>query len=941
MLKNHAGFMKRALLTMLAGVFSSAAMPLDIYQGPMVAERSMDPNLLYIYDDSGSMAWDYMPDEAPSGGNNRRVAFLNKQYYNPDITYQPPVTYVSGRLVSWGNMDRRCVWPRVMNDGFTGTPNVCGATTTLTATTALYYDYIPGFNSRIDNQVDYTWEPIVMIDGKPYVGGRPIATGENALTTLNWAGAPENNANNYERYAFTTIPSGAKFRVGGTSTAGSSLVNATGTIVDNRACPVLFKDVVESRAYYNDYAKFPGQPGASDEFKGNPHAQCRYSYRTGDVDYQSNYQNYTSTAPYSGATVAGNIYGRVWCDRDGGSTNFTSLAQTRTCVMGKHVIGDTTGAGTLQTSANNNPVWDYTKYSSGVAPNSSTRKDHSLEHRVSKFVNDDGSLRTEPVPRVRTAGEEIRNFANWYSYYRTRSLAARSGTALAFANLVDSNDTTQPNVAMRGKVIRLGYDTINRITSTGPGQRSGAVTTVGRGVVPFIDNDPNYPGKRFVEDFYNWVKALPASGGTQLARALRYTGDYLENGNKKPWYEYPPDTYNGTPKGEVFGCRRSFAILMTDGYYTDTNSVGDADGTNGPVIWKTDKDNKNLTTDPKNSYQYRPEPPFFGQYAGYTVSNYLADVAMYFWKRDLQPGIPNLITPTKKDPAFWQHMQTFTIGLGVMGRMSDTEVNDFLSKGTKKNILWTFPSGLDTDYEHIDDLMHAGLNGHAGTSAAEDAGEFVGKLTQLLTEISGQDGSNTSPAVPRGLSNDSLAFEASYSPADWTGELVAKKICQPGVVDPDCSASDKKASAQKTKWGAQALLAERVAIKGHADRRIFTRDGSSAVTFDTGLPSSVKTAIDVDLNHSAGLPVMENCVMARPTLGNPPTGDVCTLRGSAAASVPYNVDHLINYLRGDSIYEDTTTGATVNYNGFRKRSYVNASGVKEMKLLGDIVNSSP
>ena len=150
MLKNHAGFMKRALLMMLAGVFSSAAMPLDIYQGPMVAERSLDPNVLYIHDDSESMSWDYMPAAIPETTDGRgnviqnspeasyhkrssrhRSNFINRQYYNPDVTYQPPLKYENGKLISWGNIigQRGCSWPTIPQEGFSGTTTSCGGAT--------------------------------------------------------------------------------------------------------------------------------------------------------------------------------------------------------------------------------------------------------------------------------------------------------------------------------------------------------------------------------------------------------------------------------------------------------------------------------------------------------------------------------------------------------------------------------------------------------------------------------------------------------------------------------------------------------------------------------------------------------------------------------------------------------------------------------------------
>ncbi|GHT91195.1 hypothetical protein AGMMS49545_06570 [Betaproteobacteria bacterium] len=1340
MLKQQVGFTRRALLMVVAGVFSGAAMPLDIYQGPLVAERSMDPNVVYIHDDSGSMRDEYMPEEAPSGGNLRKAAFINKQYYNPDLTYQPPLKYVDGKLVSWGNMDQRCKWPEVLSNGFSGlhgagnckpdkanvaeaeatrrsskeeanrsfnaelvlpevnedgdptgnltlggffastlpaaratydevcmnqnwvspiawqrTPGFaagasftagfvlrnglrsetdvgnpgnyggyntdthtdrdnCWAATTnapndgtriseeawreardayylvvnqpnanlvaaykmadeeytlstsaqttmLDKNSAVYYDYVPGFNSRIDNPT-YKWDPIVMINGKqkvqvPATGDGGYALGED-WTSAQWKGgtgktAPEHVIGNYESYNFVQPPGGRVFYEG-----GSSQVNHDATwnrwLVENRACPVLFKDVPESRAYYHDPVSPAADGGA--QFQGNPHAQCRYSYRTGDVDFPSNYQFYDWTAPWAGKKVGSLPAGRRWCRRTNNSENFFQTGIDRSCVMGKHLIGDTTGyavwdngkgasnstpgarvshydpsadittmkreakiaanqafndglaqhmldiqaardayddfcenykwkegdyhlkpgaswparwdwgynltlpagnnfvlsrngssgSGNVQSTIpankiplsdneakewgrfreggidlnnkpNNNDIdhssrhllqeWCFSAntqqlnyrgslhptYKPGDPRRKSTAQfnqavadykavvnrlnaklraaydaanamkssiDQSLEHRVSTFIDDSGNLVTEAQPRTRTAKEEIRNFSNWYAYYRTRHLAAKSGLSLAFGRLVNRDNTTQPSLEMNGKSIRLGYDTLANMkmgtgNGVGPGAGGDNVVVNGRGPVPFLDfpsdakkadGTPHpYHDQKFVRDFYSWVQALPIRSGTPLRNALNTVGQYYASSDRA-WVEYPPVKFSERTApgggGQLFGCRRAFTILMTDGYYTDGSrspANGDVDKVPGPVIWRTDIDNKPLTGD-KYRYQYpggTAARPFFGENPGSTVSGSLADIAMYYWNRDLRPDIPNMTTPTKKDPAFWQHMQTFTIGLGVQGRMSDAEVNQFLAKGSNKNILWTYPSGLDTDYEKIDDLMHAGLNGHAGTAAAEDAGEFAGKLAGLLAEISGQVGSNTSPAAPRVLDEDAIVVTSSYDPSDWSGEVYGNNICLKG----SAQCGSKFAATVGSAWSAGSALAERINKKGHQDRNIVTYDGSWAVPFTTGnLSGAIKSAMDVKLEHIAGTP--ESCIMVRPNAGDPVNGgDACLLHKGQADEAAYNVDHLINYLRGEQKYEDSTTGTTVNYNGFRRRSYTDSDGFQQVKLLGDIVNSSP
>ncbi|MDR3056280.1 MAG: hypothetical protein LBU53_12910 [Zoogloeaceae bacterium] len=1442
MSKNYAGFMKRVLLVMLAGIFSTTAMPLDIYQGPLVEDRSMDPNMVYLHDNSGSMSYTYMPEEA-SDSNLGKANFYNRQYYNPDITYVPPLKYEAAKdgnppkLVSWGNMDQRCVWPRVMNYGMSGLPGKCelsaadvkqaaidrnaaiqaaiddfnssltehyrttldandfggtiyearkayeevcgtkgrswqrtamgagtgatmvlnaigngaisgtntGGTTavsgsgstggtaktdthtsasnclarnsglitneewqeayntymeavngparerdetiaqvkaeydivtnangngyaTLTGSTAVYYDYVPGFNSRIDNKAGYTWEPIRMVNGLPVMD--------------NPANAPEKVDGNYEKYAFSAIPSGnqALFREGGDGKVSrSQAINRDR--VRNRACPILFRDASDSRAYYSDPVS-PAAPGA--DFVGNPHAHCRYSYRTGDVDFPSNYQGFTSSSPFAGGT-AGRVggldagVGRPWCNRTTRLNNITSPNVDRTCYQGKHVIGDTDGTGrwtagkgatssesdktkevsrynwpgrtitdldrnamriaanleyndglynyvhnvvpqarvtydefcqndkwtdshpvflrfphtnnyikvpsianppsntninqaeankqlyyrkkwqhyfplagaaspfaaeqVLPSPANNSPAsargvsiadagttpvvvegdgtvigdhyvfdgrtinwgtgsaaayhggrnqrpiwtnpasinpltgtmdpavaaaywpapeaevtdnpfdhdydlmytldeswkarWDqhvgkppaktggnpncnvvsdslpgspsttlacvpttddgedgsqncYAYAIAGevtleewrdarnayyAAVNSLTSDlvqaylnakylassvDQSLEHRVSKFVDNDGNLYEIPVARARTAAEEIRNFANWYSYYRTRSLAAKTGITLAFANLLNKDNTYEPGKILHGKSIRLGYDVLNGIGGDGPGQRSGDIAKIGRGVVPFLDfpsdaktadgDDHPYKGETFVRDFYNWVASITVSGGTPLRRKLSYIGEYYKTA--APWLEYPPTAYatgnrnlSATSKNQEFACRRSFTILMTDGYWNgDSASTSGARANvdaavNGPDIYRTDKDNNNLTSDPKDHYKYIPAPPFNGENTGigfgtYRVDNSLADVAMYYWNRDLRDKTPNLVAPTKKNPAFWQHMQTFTLGLGVVGRMSDKEVNRFLATGTNKKVLWTFPTGLDTQYERIDDLMHAGLNGHGGTAAAEDAGEFADKLTALLTEISGVDGTFTTPAVQRALTKDAQIYEASYSPTDWTGELLAYGTCIKGESGCDSNSGFIQLPAL---WSASEKLRD---IK-HGDRKIFTMVDGAATEFKS--VNLNRSAIDVNLKH-LGLEwgkcpfawdgVHEHCKLGG-TLGYTDKDGATTDAGFTA---------LINYLRGDQQYEDTATGwgaSAAIFNGFRSRSHRDANNQKYAKLLGDIVNSSP
>lgn len=155
--------------------------------------------------------------------------------------------------------------------------------------------------------------------------------------------------------------------------------------------------------------------------------------------------------------------------------------------------------------------------------------------------------------------EEIQNFANWYTYYRSRILAARAGVGRAFAS--------------QGEGIRVGFATIN------------AKDSVIRGVTPFSGTDRS----AFFNELYG--RDILAKG-TPLRTGLKEVGEYFSRSdNNGPWSARAGSTL------PHLTCRQSYNILMTDGYWNgDSPSVGDQDqdGINNTLAdvaykyWKTD-----------------------------------------------------------------------------------------------------------------------------------------------------------------------------------------------------------------------------------------------------------------------------------------------------------------------------------------------------------------
>ncbi|MFA7540993.1 MAG: hypothetical protein WCZ02_02715, partial [Lysobacterales bacterium] len=86
---------------------------LDLVRVPLAVNAAIPPNVLVSLDDSGSMGWGRMPDSANWGnGDCRRFnSRYNRIYYDPDVTYDPP-------LDADGNPFPNSSFTAAWNDGF-------------------------------------------------------------------------------------------------------------------------------------------------------------------------------------------------------------------------------------------------------------------------------------------------------------------------------------------------------------------------------------------------------------------------------------------------------------------------------------------------------------------------------------------------------------------------------------------------------------------------------------------------------------------------------------------------------------------------------------------------------------------------------------------------------------------------------------------------------
>ena len=108
---------------------------------------------------------------------------------------------------------------------------------------------------------------------------------------------------------------------------------------------------------------------------------------------------------------------------------------------------------------------------------------------------------------------------------------------------------------------------------------------------------------------------------------------------------------------------------------------------------------------------------------------------MQYWKNDLRTDLLNKVPTNASDPAFWQHMVTFTVGLGVTGSRTT------LPSGSE-----SWPDPTASDAAKIDDLWHAAVNGRGAFFSAADPTMFANALSNTLSHIIARTGSASAVA---------------------------------------------------------------------------------------------------------------------------------------------------------------------------------------------------
>jgi type IV pilus assembly protein PilY1 len=384
----------------------------------------------------------------------------------------------------------------------------------------------------------------------------------------------------------------------------------------------------------------------------------------------------------------------------------------------------------------------------------------------SSYTSASACTRTCFTPRWVGTEQEKENYANWFSFYRTRQLATRTAANLALFDLPD-------HIRVTWQGLNNCYSNNFNLNSTACGNQTLAA----------------FAGQHKA-DFFNFTSRLAASGGTPLGTAQNRVNSYLSNTTAYNPFARAP----GSPRDlkTEYACRPSYHLLMTDGF-GDGSGGNNADGTPRTL---------------PDGTAYVAGAPYQDKW-----SNTLADNIFLGWATDARSDLENRVPPRfrdgndywnpKNDPATWQHVTTYTVGLGLGPTLKYLQWDGDTYSGSYPQLLdgrksWPNPTGstsldgmtVTANEGKVAALWHGALNSRGEFFSADSTSELVKAFQAIVSSIS----SNQQAVAAAGASSTSLStsthlYRASYQPTDWSGDILQYRLDANGNAQANASLS--------------------------------------------------------------------------------------------------------------------------------------------------------
>jgi len=310
------------------------------------------------------------------------------------------------------------------------------------------------------------------------------------------------------------------------------------------------------------------------------------------------------------------------------------------------------------------------------------------------------------------------SFANWFSYYRKREYVAKA----AYGQLI-----------AQAQNVRIGMGTLHNHNNV-------------KTEIKHMEVAMSAPNKsELLDNLYD----INSNYGTPLRASLNEAGQYLEcvGNNFFPGCPALPADEGGT-------CQQNFTLLMTDGFY------------NSPSF--------NTPGSPDNKDGNNNSPWDGGAYAD-SRDNTLADVAMHYYERDLQPGLADNVVPLPGiDEARHQHMVTYAVAFGVEGSLTAMPTDNVAP------FSWPDPFAGTTfqrNTARVDDVRHAAYDGRGRFLSAKEPQELIDALNTAFADIGDRIGAAASVAANSAkLQTDTHLYQGRFNSFDWSGQLRALPV---------------------------------------------------------------------------------------------------------------------------------------------------------------------
>jgi type IV pilus assembly protein PilY1 len=515
-----AKFCAIALFTAVAGFSTPVHAALtDLSNVPLASTGSsvVKPNILFLLDDSGSMAWDRLsPDTMAQTTTD--ITYCNMNNWFNGVYYDPGTQYVLP-VDSTGANYSPATWASALPEGFlpynsSSNPNTNLSTQfstggsnnnsvslisgTVTASNAggpsFYYNYTGGPTTTIKvSGITSTSVSGITVNGVQIMSGTAAASTSSVTLAANIA-------------AKITLSgySATNCSIASSSTNCQSNVYVTGPSSALNYTPVVTQSgnmVITPAAFASTPARGVCQPNSS--------------YTLAEV--------IAPTTPVTGVstlTVSGSS-----------STSVSGIKVNNVQIMS----GASTGSTTLSTEAAN--------IAAKITMNGFTATATTAGNVI--IVGPLTSIGYTPVVTVASGTDTIavsgpfmnesQNFANWFSYYKTRIQTMKSSVGLAFKN-IQSN-------------YRVGFTTINTI-----GTSPHSLTPIG---------DFNSAQRL---SFYNNFYSIVPNNSTPLRDALAMAGQLYAH------------KLSGAADPMQYSCQQNFTIMTTDGMWNESTNPTQLDG---------------------------------------------------------------------------------------------------------------------------------------------------------------------------------------------------------------------------------------------------------------------------------------------------------------------------------------------------------------------------